>query len=315
MKIEVTVVVVYHNEEKNLQALLDSFKKITGSGLESQFQFLFINNNSVDASSRLIKKWMDSNSQIMGRILNRRKNHIAEARQQALHESQTPWLAFVDADARLVPDWFEKVLIAIASASPETAVIGGESHYLVDKNWHSFVIPLANYFPMGKKGNQKTRVAHIPTNNYLLRRKVGLEVGGFDSFFDRVGEDMDINVRLRKKYGIFYDPRFSVKHKLPASVFRWYYKMAFYGRAQSFVFVKYFGEVPYEKFFPGIMIPLILAMIYYFPESFILLVLFFFIPRSRFYLMSFIFYGLGEWVGLVLALTRGFKKSQVKSNI
>ncbi len=315
MKIQVTLVVVYHNEKENLQALLGSFEDMAGTGLESRFQFLFINNHSVDVSSGIIEGWMESHPQFVSRILNRRKNHMAEARQQALHEVRTPWLAFVDADSRLVSGWFEAVLKSIADASPETAVIGGKAHYLADRPWHSFVIPLAGYFPMGKKTNRKTKIPHIPTNNYLLKREAGLKVGGFDSFFDRVGEDMDINVRLRKKYGIFYDPRFSVEHKLPTSVFQWYSKMALYGRAQSFVFVKYFGEVPHEKFLPGILIPLILIMIGSVPWSFILLILLFFIPRPRLYLLSIIFYGLGEWVGLVMALTGCLKKSQFKSDV
>ncbi len=304
MKTEVTVVVIYHNEEKNLRDLLDSFEDIKGTGLEPRFQFLFIDNNSMDASSGIIEEWINSNSLIMGRILSRRKNHMAEARQEALCEVQTPWLAFMDADTRLVPGWFEKVIRSITDASPETAVIGGESHYLVDKKWHSFIIPLANYFPMGKVENKKTEISHVPTNNYLLKKEAGLKVGGFDSFFDRVGEDLDINVRLRKKYRIFYDPQFSVEHKAPSSVFDWYSKMAFYGRAQSFVLIKYFGlgVVPYEKFFPGIMIFLLLIFVCYFPKSLILLILFLFIPRSRFYFLSFIFYGLGEWVGLAMIL-------------
>lgn len=301
MKTEVTVVVIYHNEEGNLQALLDSFGDIKG-GLESRFQFLFIDNNSMDASSGIVEKWIKSNSLIMGRILSRRKNHMAEARQQALCEVETPWLAFMDADSRLVPGWFEKVIKLTTDAGPETAVIGGEIHYLPDKKWHSFIIPLANRFPIGKMENEKTEISHVPTNNYLLKKEAGLKVGGFDSFFNRVGEDLDINVRLRKKYRILYDPQFSVEHRAPSSVFNWYSKMAFYGRAQSFVLIKYFGEVPYEKFIPGIMTFLLLIFICHFPKSLILLVLLVFIPHFRFYFLSFIFYGLGEWVGLAIVL-------------
>ena len=308
MRTEVTVVVIYHNEKRNLQTLLESFEDIRDTGLEPQFRFLFIDNHSTDISSKIVKKWMDSNSWVKGEILNREENHMAEARQQALCKVQTPWLAFIDADSHLIPGWFEKVIKSIFDEGPETAVIGGESSYFVEKNWHFFIIPLAKCFPIGKKGSKKIEIPHVPTNNYLLKKEAGLKVGGFDSFFNQVGEDLDINVRLRKKYKIFYNPQFSVKHRPPSSIFNWYSKMALYGRAQSFVLIKYFGEVPFEKFLPGITILLFLIFVYYFPEIVILLVLSLFIPRFRFYLLSLVFYGLGEWVGLALVLTRGFKR-------
>ena len=57
--VEVTVVVIYHNEEGNLQALLDSFGDIKGTGLESRFQFLFIDNNSHGCNSSGIVEKVD----------------------------------------------------------------------------------------------------------------------------------------------------------------------------------------------------------------------------------------------------------------
>lgn len=314
MTFNITVVVIYHNEQRNLPGLLDSFEGLKGTGLESRIPFLFIDNNSVDDSSEIIKKWINSNFWVTANILTRGKNHIAEARQQALCGVQTPWLAFIDADSRLVPGWFEKVIQSINDGNPETAVIGGESSYLVERNWHSFIVKLARYFPMGKKGDKKTEIFHVPTNNYLLKKEAGLKVGGFDSFFNRVGEDLDINVRLRRKYRIFYDPRFSIKHRSPSSIFNWYSKMALYGRAQSFVLIKYFGQVPWKKFLPGVMIPLFLVFVYHFPGSLILLVFFFLIPGFGFYFLSLIFYGLGEWVGLALALSMILRRTANNGN-
>ena len=305
---EVTLVVIYYNEEKNLPTLLDSFEYIKGTGLTEQFQFLFIDNNSQDQSSKIVESWIESKPWLKAKNLNRQKNQMASARQQALNQVQTPWLCFVDSDVILASDWFEKAIKSISFADSKTAVIGGQSQYLVHHKWQSFILPLANYFPLGK--NKDHEVPHVPTNNYLLKKNTALEVGGFDPFFDRVGEDMDINVRLRKKYKIIYDPLFSVKHKAPESILDWYYKMILYGRAQSFVFLKYFGEVSWEKCLPAVAVFLVSTTLCLFPKSLILLVVFLLIPRSQFYLLSFVFYGLGEWVGLFIGLWDKIAKNQ-----
>ena len=308
--VQVTLVVVYHNEKENLPCLLESFENELAGGWGSHFQFLFIDNHSTDHCSELVEKWLKSHPEIKGKNQIRLENHMAEARQQALDEVTSPWLAFVDADSRLMPGWFEKLLESIDKASAQTAVIGGKSHYRVEKDWHRFVIPLANHFPMGKRKNQKTKLPHVPTNGYLLKKQAACQVGGFDPFFSQVGEDLDINVRLRKRYEIFYDPQFCVEHKLPASIWSWCYKMALYGRAQSFVFVKHLGEIPIEKFFPLAMVSLVSFLLFCFPKTLILLILCLWIPRCRFYLLTFAFYGFGEWVGLIVALLRFFRQSK-----
>ncbi|MEM7647082.1 MAG: glycosyltransferase, partial [Pseudomonadota bacterium] len=52
---QITVVVVFRNEEKNLQRLLGSFKKQFKETEPSGFEFLFINNASTDQSLNVVK--------------------------------------------------------------------------------------------------------------------------------------------------------------------------------------------------------------------------------------------------------------------
>jgi GT2 family glycosyltransferase len=300
----ITFTVVYRNEEKNLGDLLNSIENSATRETKDKVYFLFINNNSTDNSEKIIGNWL-LKTQFSGKNINRLENNMGAARQQSLEVSQTPWIAFVDADSILDKAWFEKVFEITNDADEQVCAVGGCSTYIESKNWHKFATSLSDYFPMGKVSGLTTQVLHVPTNNYLLNRQKANKALGFDSFFKLVGEDLDINVRLNKVGNIYYNPNFIVQHKLPSSELGWYTKMALYGRAQSSVFLKYHGSIPLEKAIPLLLLILSLGLIVFYPQrTMIILPVILVIPRTRFYLLSFLFYGLGEIVGFCKTLVR-----------
>ncbi len=301
--ISVSLAVVYHNEEKNLPRLLQSIADEFVADETLRLDLLLIDNASKDQSRSVAEEFIKNNPQIKARSLARDKNHMAEARQQSLTESDSQWVIYVDADSKLESGWFKGLKRSIQNTTYETVVIGGASSYKGTEYWHSFVLPLANYFPLGRTQSHATDIGHVPTNNYLVHRQRALEVGGFDPFFKYVGEDLDINVRLRRNYKITYDPSFRVEHYLPCSEYDWYQKMAYYGRAQSFVFFKYWRGISPLKLLPMLIciLTVLLAVMKPWVTGIVFTVLFL-SPRSRFYMFSFLFYGLGELVGSCMAI-------------
>lgn len=297
-------VVVFHNESDRLPNLLQSIKQeILTKERTFPISFLFIDNASTDQSSEVIQQFFSDQPNETWSLIQRSSNHMASARQQALEMAQHSHLVFVDADSLLAPDWQCNLTRAREGLCNDVAVIGGSSQYVVSEPWHRFVVPLSEYFPLGALKNQTTQVTHVPTNNYIVEVAKALEVGGFDPYFSYVGEDLDINVRLREKYQILFNPRFKVFHQLPQTEWHWYLKMVYYGRAQSLVALKYWGGVSWQKVLPAICVILtsitLLMQPLWGPLCFLLFLL---IPRVRFYGLSFLFYGLGELLGFF----RGF---------
>lgn len=300
--ITITVAIIFHNEQNHLPSLLESFSSTFGQKDQDHIQILFIDNDSSDNSHEIIEKWQ-SQSPLNVRYHRRSKNHMAQARTEALELSQTKWVAFVDADTALKPDWSQMLMKTLAGLSTDIVAVGGGSDYQPKNNWQRYANELAQYFPLGKKYSQQVIVDHVPTNNYLVRRKVALDLGGFDDFFQRVGEDLDFNVRLRKVGKIAYDPSFKVEHFFPPTVYDWYRKMALYGRAQSFIVLRHGGGLPITKFFPLLFVVILNLVIIDFPEAGLALMVFaLLIPRTRFFLLTFLFYGLGECVGAIIYL-------------
>lgn len=295
----VTFVTVYHNECERLPRLLKSVIQITNHEQSGLFEFLFIDNGSIDGSSEIIDQWVKRQNLLPQVSVKRKDNHLANARQQAIELTNTQWVVFVDADAELLPGWVDGVLKGIEKCEPSTAVIGGGERYPIERQWHHFASDLAAYFPIGKQSKRKTKVDHVPTNNYLVKRDVVIEVGGFDPFYKRVGEDLDLNIRINEKFDIFYFPDFEVNHYLSQGSYSWFYKMALYGRAQSYVYIKYGGGVPIEKFLPILLVFALWVSIFLNPQVVLgFFVAFLLIPRTRFFLLTFLFYGMGEVVGI-----------------
>jgi len=298
--LEVTICVVFRNEETNLPVLLHSIEQnILKEDTGSKSSFLFIDNNSQDRSVEIIQEWIKQ--QDRGELIKRDENHLALARNQALELSRTPWVAFVDADTCLQKCWWQEVQKAIFSATLQTHIIGGGSEYKGSRPWHSYARSLDSHFPMGKDYGRQTFVNHVSTNNCLMRREAVLLMGGFHKFYKRVGEDLDLTARASQRGLIAYRPTFLVNHQLPAKASDWFYKMTLYGRAQSFVLLRNKGGVPLVKFTPALCLFAGILLLLISPSiAALLLALVFVSSRLRFYFLSVLFYGLGELMGLFL---------------
>lgn len=309
-----TIAIVIFNEKKKLSDFLQALQKEV-EACPSLINVLFIDNHSTDSSCEIIKEWQKQNPSISSKIINRTKNHMAEARQQALVEAKTEFVVFLDGDCFVIDGWMKGIQKAIADWPETQGACGGPSPYSDKEEWHKFAISLAQLFPWGVMGSKKKKVNHMPTCNYLVHRNRALEVGGFHSFFEKTGEDLDFNARLSLKYEIFYNPNFSITHHLPERKSDWFRKMAYYGRAQSLVFLNNQGGVNKEKFLPLMFVVLLTCFAFLYPlvvQPILLISLL--VPRLRFLLLSILFYGLGELVGIFLFLVKykTLKKTQLQ---
>ncbi len=294
---EITIAVIFFNEQGNLPRLLKSFEAQLKEPMNASFDLLFINNSSTDHSKVIVENWIESNSQFSCKLITRKKNQLSEARQQAAELCQTHWLVYVDADTELDWDWAQGILTTYRDLATNAIGIGGKSYFVPTQPWHKWVVPLAELFPLGKS-KDIVEVDHVPTNNYLVNVKHLLEVGGFDQRFFNVGEDLDLNIRLRNQGSIYYSENFSVKHFLPVNQTQWFKKMFRYGWAQSFVAMKNRGGISPLKALPFLFLIILGVSLFY--QTFVvglILICSLFFPRLRFYLLSFLFYGIGETYG------------------
>lgn len=142
----------------------------------------------------------------------------ANKRDIALKHAQGEILAFIDDDAYPAKDWLKNAIKNFID--PEVAGVGGPAITPKEDNllqrasgavYASFLVSgkyVYRYVPWGRR-----EVDDYPSCNFLMRKSVMQELGGFDTNF-WPGEDtklcLDITKRLGKK--IIYDPGVVVYH-------------------------------------------------------------------------------------------------------
>lgn len=276
----ISISIVFHNEEdkisetlRTLFAAYNGFIRIKSAPVE----FIFVDNKSNDHSVDLIKKLCD-HSKVKYKILNNDVNNMGLARSKAVEAASYELLLFLDADCRPVgEDWLinyyskyeELKHRKIAAIGGENKPPSGVSHPLYSS------ICLLKKYPMLFLGSTQLlvpkscqRVAHVPTCNVLYVKSAIKDVGGFASDFSRVGEDLDLNMRLTEaSWEIYFAEGLLVEHHERESLNSWFSKAFRYGSVQPRILFMYPMQVGLGRWVPiiglglGILLTLLLPKI------------------------------------------------------
>ena len=142
-------------------------------------------------------------------LIEREPRGLPAALNVAMAETSTPWLAKVDADILLEPDWLGSLCATASDRGVDH--LGGRAREQVDTlgdRWrarHNTIDyfgdePIANHWRMNG-------------SNTLSRVDALRDVGGWDEQFRVAFEDIDLNRRLlRAGYDLYYDPAARAQH-------------------------------------------------------------------------------------------------------
>lgn len=104
----VSVIVPIYNGEKHLSRCLDS---LLNQSVSDQLEIILIDDGSIDHSPKIIDKYVQNNSNI--RALHIPNQGVSNARNQGIDMANGDYLAFVDADDYIDPDYFEQLLSGV----------------------------------------------------------------------------------------------------------------------------------------------------------------------------------------------------------
>ncbi len=143
----------------------------------------------------------------------------ADKRDMALRHSMAEIFAFLDDDAYPQGDWLKKALVHFDNA--RVAAVGGpgvtprDSSLPAHASGHvySSVLASGRYVYRYVPGKKIMEVDDYPSCNFIIRRDIFEELGGFDNKF-WPGEDTKLCLDITKKLGrkIIYDPEVVVHH-------------------------------------------------------------------------------------------------------
>lgn len=238
MQNNLTIAICTYNRAHILPKVLTSLLQQTVS--PENYFLLIINNNSTDNTQEIAVSFKDKFTYI--RIIQENNQGLSHARNRALKECQTEWLAFLDDDAKAHPDWIETVLRTINKGDFDA--FGGPFYA-----WHHYGPPphwLPEDFgsyesPQGY--GQLEGSTYIPGGNCVLRCDAARRIETFSTELGMkgnrccYGEETLFFERMRAAgYRLGYVPQLRIDHcVLPYKyTLRWQIRSAFeYGKAAA----------------------------------------------------------------------------------
>ena len=210
-----------YNGERFLDLAIDSVRQQTFD----DFEFLILDDGSVDGSRAIIERHAKEDSRI--RLISRENRGLIASLNQLLEEARAPLVARMDADDICMPHRFERQH-AFLQANPDYGVVGSAAED-IDENGAPY--PAPDYVPPQTHADVLASIEQRPPlchSSVMARRDVLLAAGGYHKAF-RHCEDYDLWLRIanRTKIGNLsehliryrrYDGQVSARFSLEQSV-------------------------------------------------------------------------------------------------
>ncbi len=243
---DISVVVVARNEEKNIISCLDAL--IAQDYAAGAFEILVVDGESTDRTAAIAQERYSRSGKV--RLVKNKKKRIAAARNIGIKESRYPFIAFTDADCVVPADWLSALQAAyIRSVEFDVATVAVGGANIPPSGGSVFQQALGMYLdsglgtlnsPQGRNFAHVRAVTSLSCTNVLYRKEALVEAGGFDERLGNIGEDLDMNMRLKKRgYTLYFIPRLAVTHALRPDLHSWLRNMAVYGAGRAVVTFKH----------------------------------------------------------------------------
>ena len=197
------IIPAYNGAARYLEQAIRSVLSQTFSDLE----LLVVDDASTDETGRLVLRVQQA------RYIRRAENGgQAAARNDGAHLAKGDYLAFLDQDDLWEPTFLEETL-AILRANPDAAVVHCDGYQVSEQNeilyYDHAMMDLVSITQILRGGHD------VATSGSLFRKVCFDAVGGYDERLT-IWEDIDLAIRLYRKYPLIHHPKPVYRHRLYA---------------------------------------------------------------------------------------------------
>lgn len=243
----VTVAIVTYESNDNLWRVIQSIvNSPTAPANAIKFSILIIDNSQRATAKAVFEQAIQTYASINIEYLTTPQNNMGLARSVAIEHSKTEWVAFVDSDCVVGCNWLLNLLTAFhreKSKNQKLCAVGGSNCAPSDQSDFYAAVELMKKVIWGNLNSTQLKVTtwgkkdkyvdHLSTTNVLYERQAVLNVGNFSVLNKVVGEDLDLNFRLKKAGGVLlYTPQARVLHYESATLSKWSERAFRFGQAQ-----------------------------------------------------------------------------------
>lgn len=223
--LKLSLLIATYNRAERLIETLESV--VVQDAPRGQWECVVVNNNSTDDTAERFAAFAAAHPQYNLRMVEEHNQGLSYARNRGIRESTGEYMAIIDDDERIVPE-FISAYISLFDTVPEAVAGGGPIVPVYPAGrpaWMSCFTerPIANTMYLGDRVREFPE-GHIPGGgNMAIRRSAVKRYGVFDISLGRVGtsltggEESDLFERLRlaeAKY--YYTPKAVMYHIIPA---------------------------------------------------------------------------------------------------
>ena len=223
--IKLSLLIATYNRADRLIETLESV--VAQDAPAELWECVVVNNNSTDCTAERFAAFAAAHPQYNLRMVEEHNQGLSYARNRGIRESTGEYMAIIDDDERIVPE-FISAYISLFDTVPEAVAGGGPIVPVYPAGrpaWMSCFTerPIANTMYLGDRVREFPE-GHIPGGgNMAIRRSAVKRYGVFDISLGRVGtsltggEESDLFERLRlaeEKY--YYTPKAVMYQIIPA---------------------------------------------------------------------------------------------------
>ncbi len=220
--IEISAIISTYNRAHFLEGLFESIMAQTIDN--DKFEVVIVNNNCIDNTEELCRRFMEQHPEIKVHYCVETNQGLSYGRNRGIAESKGEFVTFLDDDAVIASDFFEKT-IEFFRKKPHINAIGGKIllKYLDKKpDWYNpFLASLLGYFNIGDE-EKSFRKNYFRGSNMSFRRNIFEKYEGFNTSLGRVGkqlfgnEEKELFYRFKEQgEEMWYVPSTIVYHLVP----------------------------------------------------------------------------------------------------
>lgn len=231
----VSVVVCCYNSANRLpETLAHLVQQEVSENLS--WEVVVVDNGSTDNTAGVARSCWPKNSPIPLRVVVEPQVGLSNARQRGFLEANFDLVSFVDDDNWVAPDWVATAA-AVMQEHPEAGACGGRTEAVCESPPPSWFNKFQEHYACGAKSDRALDVTE--RGGFLWGAGITIRKGAWQhlitcGFQPRLvgrrgtslsgGEDSELCKALRLAgWKLWYDPRLSLRHYMPASRLQWSY--------------------------------------------------------------------------------------------
>lgn len=215
-----SIIIPNYNGAHFLVDCLNSLKQSISNCPDSEFEIIFIDNNSHDNSLEIFEAIIPKNFNYRI-LLNSKNNGFAKSVNQGIEKAKHEWIVLLNNDLTIEPNWFKLISSSIKkNKKPKIATFFGT---VLNKNGTKFESQGLDFFIEGKAKNisnnknfNKSKILKLKSSTIfgasasliIYKKEIIQKIGLFDNDFFAYLEDVDVALRLHNlNYQTLYVPQ------------------------------------------------------------------------------------------------------------